>query len=571
MLKDWHGSGAGVDRQQAGPVWITPRFSVDLALRALVVSGCPRCRSDRIMNTRLLLTLLGLRYGLLWANVRSRAGKFVLFFAGYLLTLLVITFLLLGGLGAAVAGIRAGRAELVARIILAGFFVYAVLASAILGFGVNRAFSDATLRRYPLTATERFVARHVMALLEPLWLFIAALDLGVATGLAVGGVSGPWLGLPAALLLVASNYLVARLLVAVVERVMRTRVGSTVVLALAMLLILIAPALPVHALGRRTPAMPAALALLQTTPPAAAAAAITRPGMVSAAWLLLLVAWCLALGWALVALERRPAASRAVADRAASWDHPCDRVAAVFGPSMAPLVGKTLRYYLRSPQTRLNYPLAPAGVIVIILTMREVVFPVALGFVGVNAFFCSGSLGLNMFGFDRAGFRRYFLLPVSPRRVFTAICTTALVPGTLLIAPVLVLWVVYSPVNTDLRSVVLLASSAVAGLLFFTTLGAWTSLLAPTPIEFDRTWGNKLSFAANAVMVAGIFAFFGPAAILRLLHVDDATLVAHWWVGVIVVCAAAACLLLTLRAGGVVLERRREKMLALIDVGEGSH
>jgi hypothetical protein len=53
------------------------------------------------MNTRLLAHLLGLRYRLLWAQVRSRKGKMALFFVGYLFAVLIIVLMALGGFGAA--------------------------------------------------------------------------------------------------------------------------------------------------------------------------------------------------------------------------------------------------------------------------------------------------------------------------------------------------------------------------------------------------------------------------------------------------------------------------------------
>ena len=64
--------------------------------------------------------LLSLRYRLLWAHVRSRKGKTVLFLVAYLLACLIGVLLTMGGFGAAMASIRLGKAELVARIALGG-------------------------------------------------------------------------------------------------------------------------------------------------------------------------------------------------------------------------------------------------------------------------------------------------------------------------------------------------------------------------------------------------------------------------------------------------------------------
>jgi hypothetical protein len=40
--------------------------------------------------------------------------------------------------------------------------------SIFMGIGVNAAFSNATLRRYPFSARDRFAARHLTAILDPL-------------------------------------------------------------------------------------------------------------------------------------------------------------------------------------------------------------------------------------------------------------------------------------------------------------------------------------------------------------------------------------------------------------------
>ena len=144
-----------------------------------------------VMNTRLLARLLGLRYRLLWAQVRLRNGKIALFVVGYLFAMLIIAFLALAGYRAAMASIRLGKAELVASAVLCGFFLLAILASVILGIGINPAFSDAALRRYSLTPVDRLVARQLTAFLEPMWMCILAFDLGVAAGLYTFSGSAP--------------------------------------------------------------------------------------------------------------------------------------------------------------------------------------------------------------------------------------------------------------------------------------------------------------------------------------------------------------------------------------------
>src|ERR1019366_8904875 len=111
------------------------------------------------MNFQLIGVLIRLRYKLLWAKTRTRSGKIALFFAGYLLLIMVIVILGAGGIGAGVVAVKSGRAGTVASMVLGGLFVQALLATVIMGFGVNEVFADGELRRYPLRAREREAAR----------------------------------------------------------------------------------------------------------------------------------------------------------------------------------------------------------------------------------------------------------------------------------------------------------------------------------------------------------------------------------------------------------------------------
>jgi hypothetical protein len=522
-----------------------------------------------MIDLRLLAALLHLRYRLLWATARSRMGKVTLLLVGYLFAVLLAAFLLVGGVGAAVAAARAGKTELVLRVVLGGFFLNAVLTAIILGVGVNPAFSDAALRRFPLRTRERFVARHVTAILDPMWLLVLAVDLGLAAGCAMLGVGPAWLALPAAVLLVTSNYLVAQVLVALVDRVMRTRVGRMALGLVVFLGVCLAPALPLRAVTRTPGFLSAAAGAATATPPLIAAAAMSSLAWRATGQVLALLTWCLALAGTLMALERWRPVARIAAATSAAWDTPHDRAAALFGSALAPLAGKMLRYLTRSPQVRMNTLLgAPSLVLLVVTTGHDepaAMFPMALGGLAFIAGGSSGALYLNLFGFDGAGFRRYFLLPVSASRVLLVASVAVLLPGACFIPVALLLWVVYSPIQTDLRSLAMLASSGLVGLLLFPTIGVWTSVLAPTAIEFDRTWGNKLSLAANAVMVASIFCFFGFLLALHALGIGNDALVRHWWVASLLVLLTLAAYSLTIRVAGRVMTDRRERMLELID------
>ncbi len=102
------------------------------------------------MNWKRIGDLVRLRYKLMWAKTRSRNGKIALFVVGYLLFVTVAGLVALGGIGAGIMAIRAGKAETMAQVVLWGLFINAVMATILLGFGMSAVFSEAEL--LPLSA-----------------------------------------------------------------------------------------------------------------------------------------------------------------------------------------------------------------------------------------------------------------------------------------------------------------------------------------------------------------------------------------------------------------------------------
>src|SRR5271169_5586361 len=188
------------------------------------------------MNFQLIGVLVRLRYRLLWAKTRTRNGKIALFFAGYLLFVMVASMLAAGGIGAGMAAIRSGKGMFIAGILLGGIYCQAIVASVVLGFGMTAIFSETELRRYPVRALERRITRHFIGIVDPYWLLFLAFDLGIALGLYLFGVGSFWLGLAAALLLFCSNYVAARVLGMLVDRLMMKKGGSAIMLVSIMTL-----------------------------------------------------------------------------------------------------------------------------------------------------------------------------------------------------------------------------------------------------------------------------------------------------------------------------------------------
>src|ERR1035437_3987389 len=257
------------------------------------------------MNTALIGELVKLRYKLLWAKTRSRNGRIALFLAGYLLLVMLIALLTTGGFGAGGLALRSGKAEQIAQGVLAALFLEAVLAANILGFGMGAVFAETDLRRYPLAATDRRIARHLTGILDPFWFLFLALELGLAVGLYILGAGSFWFGFVAVLLLFAANYLLARVVGLFIDQLMQRRGGAPILMGLIMALAFLPSA--VAPLIKKNPTIVSTVVQrLQYTPPFGAAAAMIHPDAAGVRGLGVIVAWILVLAALLVWLENRP-------------------------------------------------------------------------------------------------------------------------------------------------------------------------------------------------------------------------------------------------------------------------
>src|SRR5258707_10611842 len=137
------------------------------------------------MNLELINELIKLRYKLMWAKKRTRNGKIALFFAGYILLIMVIVIVSAGGLGAGILAVRSGKAYPLAAALLGGMFLQAVLATVLPGFGMGAIFADSEMRRYPLLARERRFVRHLIGILDPVFFLVSFFELGRDAGLDI--------------------------------------------------------------------------------------------------------------------------------------------------------------------------------------------------------------------------------------------------------------------------------------------------------------------------------------------------------------------------------------------------
>jgi len=520
------------------------------------------------VNTALIGELIRLRYKLLWAKTRSRNGRIALFLAGYLLLVMLIALLATGGFGAAILAVRSGKAGPIARGTLTVLFLEAVLAANILGFGMSAIFSETELRRYPLTAADRRMARHLTGLLDPFWFLFLALQLGLMVGLYVLGAGSFWFGLLAVLLLFAANYLLARVVSLFIDQLMQRKGGGAILMVLIMSLAILPSAIaPVM---EKNPAMVTALMQrLRYTPPFGAADAMLHPGLAGVYGLATIIVWIFGLAALLVWLEKRPPQRQVTESVKIEWDSPFDRVGALFGPKMGPLVGHWLRFYGRNSRTRtlclISLPLL--GFLTFQMGQRmgpRSLLVSALGTIPMVTFLGTSRISVNQFGYVGGAFRRYFLLPTDPAATLRAASYAAVTIGGSLLPVALLGWIVLVPYPFDARMPAMLLCAGLTGLFVLNALGIWVTLFNPRKGNYNSNFGNDLSLGGNILLIGGMMlAMLLP----RLVHKLQPALVSpeSWWIYLPLPVLAVAFYLATLKAAGPLFVARREKLLAVVE------
>jgi hypothetical protein len=525
------------------------------------------------VNFQLIGELVRLRYKLMWAKTRTRNGKIALFFAGYLLLIMFLVIMGAGGFGAGVVAVKSGKATMIASAVLGGLFVQALLATVILGFGVNEVFADTELRRYPLRVREREMARHLLGAADPFWILILVLDFGLMTGLYLFDAGSFWLGLVAVLLLLVCNYFCARVLSLLVERLVRKKGGSTAILALVVLLGFLPGLLSTGGKISR-PAVQGWLRAFSYTPPAGAALAMTHVDSYALSGLAIVVWWLVGLMAVLVALEQRPVQSKSAQQTKVSWDSPFERIGALFGAKNAVLVGQWLRFYSRNNRFRTIYPLAVPiiGGLVLIYSKQGAfghdeatkVFVGALGGFACVGFIGTAQFAVNQFGYVGSGFRRYMLLPTDPAATLRAGSYAFLLLSGALVPVAALAWAIFSPVKTDARMMAMLLSSSVMGMFVMNGIGVWVAILAPRRGNYYASFGNDLSFLANVVVIGGMFLLLFLPRLLSKLWAPAVT-PANWWGVVLLAGAAAVFYRYSLSAASAAFRARRERLLAVME------
>lgn len=524
------------------------------------------------MNLQLLGNLIRLRYRLIWAKTRSRSGKIALFMAGYLLLIAAFGALAAGGLGAGIIAVRAGKATEIAAGVLFGVYLCATIGTVILGFGMNAIFAESEMRRYPLRARERELARHIVAMLDPYWYLVVGLDLGLLFGLYLYGAGFFWLGLAAVLLLYVCNYVTARVVSTIVERLVARRGGATL-LMVAIMTLSLGPSFLLPYLQQHPHVAGPYLNWSKWTPPYGAALAMTHSDLSAVRGLALIVLWTVALGAAMVALERRPARVRVASSGKLQWGSRYERVGAFLGPQNAILIGQWLRFFSRNNRFRMMYPLSLplVGFVIYAFTRQPGMalgskgeFASAMGAFAIVGFIGTAQFAVNQFGYVGNGLRRYLLLPADPAAALRSCSYTFALLDAVLIAVGLVVWPFLSHGPFDPLMMLLLAGCSLTGMFLYLAVGIWASLLAARRGNYYSSFGNDLSFAGNVILIGamlGLVLLPGLAA----RRWPDVFWSGYWWVTLAAAALAAAMYWMSLARAAAWFRARRERLLGIME------
>jgi len=522
------------------------------------------------MNRSPIRDLIRLRYQLLWAKTRSRNGKIALFVSGYLLLALFLGLFGLGGYKAGVAAVETGQAELVAQIVLAAVFLQATLSTVVLGFGIGAVFAEKELRRYPLTAGQRRMARHITGIVDPFWFLVLAANLGLVIAMYALGAASLAAGIGAMVLLIPSNYLLARVVTQVVDRLIMRR-GGAIVLMAAVIGLSMVPGMLAQALKKDPTLGYRILKGLRWTSPFGAAAAMTRHGTAALEGVGIEVAWIAVLAVLAILMERLPAERQQRAAKGPlAWSGVYERLGGLFFPGQAALVGHWLRFYVRNMRFRAMYlltiPLAAFLAYQMGMVSRHAngVFVAALGAAPMCGFLCTSRFAVNLFGYTGGGFRRFLLMPEKPAACVRAASYASVLLGASLVLLAAVTWIVLAPVAWDTRMLVMLVSLGVFGLFALNGGGLWATIYNPRRGNYSSAIGNDLSASGNALLIGSIL---GPLLGINWLARHAAWLVSpdNWWMAVALAAAAVIFYFVSLRKIAARFMERREQLMALVE------
>lgn len=516
---------------------------------------------------KILWLIVRLRYQLAWAHARTTNGKIALAVAMQFVLLSLFLFFSLVGIRAAIAGVRMGRSEEIARWILTGLFINSVVIGAVIGAGPREAFSATALRRYPIGAVTSFVLSHLTGLFDPIWPLLLALVLGLAYGFSPTGSEAVLIGVPTSFLFVITAYLTTVALLSIIDRLLSHRTGM-LIFGLALLSLMLYPMLIGSLDAGRVQKLDGWLKL---APPGLAASLVA--GSVHSQSLFAnvqgLIGWCLMLMFLLLAIsDRRQPSVSSPASASIVASHLYNLISKLFGGYYAPLVSKSLQDFLRCNFVRLGLiagVVSVAGFNYMFVTASEIgpALSIMLSYSFITTFVATGQITINLFGSEGAGIKRYPILPVQLEAALRAASYTSLILGGAVLSLALAVWILIASIPMSIALILSMIFSGVAGLFYMNALGLLTTVYSPARWNPQRVIGNKLSVGGYVVMISSLLLFM-----LSLPMLDDRLSLEivekYWWAPLLLSIACFTFYFTSLRFTTRVLDDRWEGLADII-------
>jgi hypothetical protein len=275
----------------------------------------------------------------------------------------------------------------------------------------------------------------------------------------------------------------------------------------------------------------------------------------------------------MVALERRPARARVASFGKLQWGSRYERVGTWLGPQNAILIGHWLRFFWRNNRFRMMYPLSLplVGLLIYGLTRQPGMalgprgeFASAMGAFAIVGFIGTGQFAVNQFGYVGNGLRRYLLLPTDPAAALRSCSYTFALLDAALIAVGLAVWPFLGPRPFDPLMLPLLAGCGLTGMLLYLAAGLWVSVLAARRGNYNSSFGNDLSFAANATLIGSMMSLVLLPRLAASLW-PDAFRSAYWWVTLVAAALAGGVYWLSLQGASKCFRARRERLIGILE------
>jgi hypothetical protein len=499
---------------------------------------------------------------LMWAQIRGRHSSFLI--CGALILLVAFLGLNSGFVGMNV-GLHFSPGLIGAQTILIIFWsLYAASVSLTIALWAHpqAVLSESVLRRYPISPTSRFLARHIIGLLNPTWLACILFIIVLLIALVLRRSVAPINALICAPFFISVTYLSAAAALALLRRA-ASHARNAGLLGMVALVVFTFAGIAIPNL--HSPARILSSRALDFLPPAAAARLLLENSPVAfICYGVILAGWCFLLAGL---LKRMEVSCPSIAGRCFEKVEAgvARFLARIFGKPRSPLVERCLLYHLRCDRIRANLMVTIPAILLMLhffdrsQNIAEMLM-IRAALLFVSGLFSVSSMMFNAYGYDGGGMARLALYPVPLAATLTSANLASLVLSLAVGSASAILVSATTGFPFDPRTLVVFVSSAWAGSFFLATLGLFSSIFFPKRAHYDRIFGNDSSSGTQGIICAVMFLAF-IAAIRLGSKFETSGPVQFWWAFPMLLALCVYLYILSFKWIDRLLARRREDLL----------